>query len=326
LPRIAVIQDGSFPDARSVVSPAVLGLEIALGDVAEVLVLDTEGTGSEDAARAVAADPSVLGVVIAPFTAMSQPAIDTLAGSGVPFVSLSSSAADPPAGTPWRQVTPALEQEAGALGMSATALAPSAPVCLAGEGSAWSIHLRDLVEQDVPSAVPLGGSAMRVAADTERRACGSVVWTGSAAGGAALRGMLAPGVPLLLASSARTDGYLEALGPLDDVQLGACPCADLTTSGEADPQGFLHDYQSATGLDPGPFAAEGYDTGTFLAGLLPSVESRAQLAARIAATPSFDGVAATYRWGPQGVLLGPRVRMYQATGVRWLEEEPSASS
>ncbi len=324
MPRIAVIQDGSFPDARSVVSPAVLGLEIALEDVADVVVLDTDGTGGEDAARAVAADLSLLGAVIAPYTAMSQPAVDTLSGSGVPFVSLSSSAAMPPTGTLWRQVTAAIEDEARALSVSSSS--SGGPVCLAGEGSAWSVDLRTLIARDVPSSIALGGSPLQVAAGAARRGCGSVVWTGSAPGGASLRSTLPPAIPLLVASSARTDGYLEALGPLDAVQLGACPCADLTTSAEPDPQSFLHDYQSATGLDPGPFAAEGYDTGRLLAGLLPSVEGRAQLAARLATTRSFDGVAATYRWDPRGVLLDPGVRMYQATGVRWLSEEPSAPS
>ena len=155
-PRIAVLQDGSFPDARSVVSPAVLGLEIALEDVADVLVLDTDGTEGEEAALAVVADPAVVGAVIAPFTAMSQTAIDTLAGGGVPFVSLSSSAAMPPAGTPWRAITPPAPEEANALGESAAAVASAWPICLAGEGSTWSEDLRALIARSVPSAIPLG--------------------------------------------------------------------------------------------------------------------------------------------------------------------------
>ncbi len=319
-PRIAVIQDGSFPDARSVVSPAVLGLEIALEDVADVLVLDTNGTEGEEAAIAVVADPAVVGAVIAPFTAMSQTAIDTLAGGGVPFVSLSSSAAMPPAGTPWRAVTPPAPEEANALGESAAAVASAWPICLAGEGSTWSEDLRSLIARSVPSAILLGGSPSRVGAAAEQRGCGAIVWTGAAPGGAALRAAMAPGVPLLVASSARTDGYLEALGPLEDLQLGSCPCADLTTASTSAAQGFLHDYQSATGLDPGPFAAEAYDVGSLLAGLLPAAGERARLAAGLDATLSFEGVAGSYRWDQRGDLLSPSVRMYRATGVRWLAD------
>ena len=64
--------------------------------------------------------------------------------------------------------------------------------------------------------------------------------------------------------------------------------------------------------------------GSLLAGLLPAAGDRARLAAGLTATLSFEGAAGTYRWGPEGDLLGPGVRMYEATGVRWLVEEPAA--
>ena len=114
------------------------------------------------------------------------------------------------------------------MGESAAAVASAWPICLAGEGSTWSEDLRSLIARSVPSAILLGGSPSRVGRRRRAtRARRGTVWTGAAPGGAALRAAMAPGVPLLVASSARTDGYLEALGPLEDLQLGSCPCADL---------------------------------------------------------------------------------------------------
>ena len=97
-------EDGSFPDARSVVLPAVLGLEIALEDVADVLVLDTNGTGQARRPRSPSwpyQAPSERSSLRSP-RCRRRRSTRSPAGGGVPSVSLSSSAAMPPAGTPWR--------------------------------------------------------------------------------------------------------------------------------------------------------------------------------------------------------------------------------
>jgi ABC-type branched-subunit amino acid transport system substrate-binding protein len=319
-PRIAVIQDGSFPDARSVVSPGVLGLQTAVDEAgAEVLVLDTDGGDGVEAAQEAAVDTSVVATVIAPFTHMSETASAVLGEAGMPVLSLSS-VSDRASGVTWRSVVAPAADEARTLAERASVLAPEGTVCTAGEGTAWSEALRAalLTELgDVPVREVGGSPAEAGSAGT---GCAVAVWTGSAEGGAAFRSALDGAIPLLVASSARTAGYLEMLGPLDDEQLGVCPCEDVTTTPDPSRQGFVHTFQEATGLDPGPFAIEGYDAGRLLADLLDRATDRVGLAAGLAATTHYVGLGGSYRWTPGGDLRAPRVRMYEASGVRWLAE------
>ena len=320
-PRVAVIQDGTFPDALSVVSPSVLGLQISLGDAAEMVVLDTGGTGGEEAVAEVAADPAVVAAVIAPFTRMSEGAMGSLAASGMPILSLSSGSPSPPVGSPWREAVPPESDEASVLARRAEKVAAGGTVCLAGEATAWSEGLRELLGLELSGAsVRAVGGTPAAAGAAARADCSVAIWTGSAQAGAEFRTELGASTPLLLASSARTEGYLEATGPIEGIQLGACPCTDTTTSAAEGIQAFVHDYQAETGLEPGPFALEGYDLGRLLAGLVATSGDRAGLSVAIAGLSSFAGIANTYRWDGEGDLLAPGVRMYQATGMRWLAE------
>jgi hypothetical protein len=146
--------------------------------------------------------------------------------------------------------------------------------------------------------------------------CAGIVFGGSASAAATLRGETM--APLVLTDQARTQGYLGAASP-DGRTFGVCGCLDLTTSAAPTIQAFVHDYQEATGLDPGPYAAEGFDTGALLLGAIGA--TRQDAAAAIEALSEYDGVAGTYRWDASGALTEPFVRRYVAERVRWIQED-----
>ena len=331
-PRVAVFQDGTFPDARSLVSPAVLGVQLALGqaDLAQgvsIMVVETgpDGERATAAAGMVAADPTVVGAVVAPFTRMPADATAALLAAGLPVLSLSELAEAPAhdAGAPWRRLVPPLAIQAGALADVADSLRHNGPACLAGEGTGWSEGLRAEVARRIPGppSILVGGPADRAGAVAAASGCRVAVWTGSAQGASAFRAGIGrtDGVRLVLADSARTAGFLEAGGPRLAGIDGACSCVDLSTSAEQDAQRFLHDYQAATGLDAGPFAAEGFDAGSLLASALRRAGGPgAGVGAAIASLAGAEGLGGPYRWDPQGDLAPPSVRIYRATGYRWI--------
>jgi ABC-type branched-subunit amino acid transport system substrate-binding protein len=153
----------------------------------------------------------------------------------------------------------------------------------------------------------------------------AVIWTGSARGAADLAAVLprvASEAMLVLDDRARTPGFAET-SPAVGEPYGLCPCVDLGTTSDPAAQGFLHEYQAATGLDPGPFAAEGFDAGRLLASAAVAGSGRDQIAAALAATQRAEGLMGPYVWDVSGHLQDPVVRMFQRAGVRWLERPAS---
>ncbi|MGE5227182.1 MAG: ABC transporter substrate-binding protein [Planctomycetaceae bacterium] len=331
--RIVVFQDGSLADARTVVSPGVLGLQTGLAGSYALEILETGGSASTATAQAAsaAADPSVAAAVIAPFTALPDGAVSVLRDAGVPVLSLSSSTATPRGpGAPFRSFVATIPEDAAAIARLAEAGAPGTVLCVAGgRDGGWSASLSAALLRRASRSggarrtAALRGTPSEVAAAAGRRGCGVLAWTGTAAGAAVLwRGL--PSTPrrpaLLVADRARTAGLLETVGPLlAEADLdGVCACADLTASGDPAAQRFLHDFQAATGLDPGPFAAEGWDVGRALATIEQGARSRAEVAAVLEARPTIGGVGGPYAWKGSGLLAVPGVRAYRAVGWRWL--------
>jgi branched-chain amino acid transport system substrate-binding protein len=325
--RVVVLQDGSFPDAGHLVSPAVLGLQLALSQTpsAELEILDTGGDSARTvaAARAVAADPSVVASVIAPFTAMPVEALAPLVTAGVPVLSLSSLSESPPEGGPppaWRRLVAPVSVTARALVRVAGKLRRSAPVCVFGEDTSWSNRVRAEIEgartgvrvRSVTTSLDHGGEAIEAAG------CGAAVWTGSASGADALAETIGGIVPLVVDDAARTDPYLVSRWPAAWTTLAVCSCADLSTSEDPDAQRFVHDFQASTGLDAGSFAVEGFDAGTWIVRALQQGATREHVATRLSSVNRFDGLARTYRWGDRGSTLDQGLQVYRAVGLRWL--------
>lgn len=309
-PVVLVIQDSTVPDARNIVTPGVLGLELGLEGsglgtrVVEVAALDAERE---------AADEDVVAAVVAPYGDPADDAIATLRDARVPIVSMSDlTEGDPSEGTPVRAVVPHVDVTAGAVRPAAD--------CAAGDGSVWS-------EEFVAALAPivrLPGRPAEVASAAADRGCEGVVWSGGAPGGvelAALLGRTAPHVRLTVAPAARTEGFADQV-PLGLTPLGFCPCVDLTTSTASAAQRFLHRYQAANGLGAGPFAVEGFDAGRLLADLASASATREALADALATIDRFEGLAGTYAWDEEGDLVDPIVRMYERVGFRWLARPP----
>jgi hypothetical protein len=307
-PVIVVLQSPDLPDGLDLVSPAVLGFNLALAESGVTIRVRAADPGGV-AAMEAAADPSVIAVVVAPFTLPGRTAADALERAGVPVLSLSAMDDHPAAlgARWWRMVPDALEM---ALWTFDAALTASSEGCVLVEAGAWSERMAAWVEEVARGKgwVPAPGVD----------GCAAVLWSGSAAGAAAVRADLVG--PLIVTDQARTEGFIASTDMSTTTTSGACGCRDLSTSARPADQAFVHAYQEATGLDPGPYAAEGFDAGELILSLLAGVDepSREALAAAIEGSGGFRGVARRYDWDARGDLAPPVVRIYRAEGVRWL--------
>jgi hypothetical protein len=314
-PVVLVIQDAGMPDARDLVTPGVLGVELGLeGAGLGIRVVDANDL---DVAAEVS-DGQVVVAVIAPFTRPRDEDVEELGDEGVAVVSLSD-LVEPAAtsGTTVRALVAPVTRQADTV----RAAAPPGAICAAGERSPWSEAFTDALRP----VTDLSGPPAAAAAAAAENACATVVWTGAAEDAATFAALLRRTVPdatLILGSPARTSRF-AAEPPLWLTPLAECACVDLSTSAEPEEQAFLHAYASANGLDPGPFAAEGYDAGRLIASAARGGTTRQAIAAELAGRARYAGLAGTYVWGSDGDLRDPPVRMYERVGLRWLERPPS---
>lgn len=322
-PVVVVIQDGSVPDARQVISPAVLALEAFLGERGVAIdVRDTGGLGGAAIAIAerAADDPRVVAVVVAPFAWLPPQARDRLLDAGLAVVSLSSIDTPAPGRGPWRRLVPTVEQEAVAMLQTL----PGERPCVAGEDTVVSRRLTDEIRRRGGPELRFVGSPPEAAGEqAAREGCTGLAWTGSAPGAVVLRDALLrteADVAIVLGPAARTDAYVDAGWPAAEGTVGVCGCVDLSTSADASSQAFVHSYQAATGLDPGPYAAEGADAARLILGEVGAdAPTRAGVAVRVGATRSLVGVASIYAWSPDGELDPANLRTFRVTGVRWIQ-------
>ncbi|MEX0984410.1 MAG: hypothetical protein WD096_05115 [Actinomycetota bacterium] len=302
-PTIVVLQSPDLPDGLSVVSPAVLGLNLALGgSPVDLRVLAADPAG--EAARQAAADPSVIGVVVAPFTLAGPAAMTSLASAGVPVMSLSA-LDDPPVDRArwWRLVPSGRELAVATVDVAVDAVPDG---CIIAEPGTWSTLMAARIEK--------AAHGTGYARANSPEGCDGLIWSGSAAGARVLRDEHVGA--MILTDQARTDGFI---GTGTAATFGVCGCRDISTSARPGDQAFIHDFQEATGLDPGPYAAEGYDAGMMILHATGAVGATRQgLAQGLASVGPFAGVARRYAWGPDGEPEPPIVRIYQAEGVRWL--------
>jgi hypothetical protein len=327
-PFVIVLQDPTVPGAREVVSPAILALEQSLAPRGiEIRLLDASRTAD---VRAAAAEPSAWAAFEAPYT-LAPDAVRSVTDAGLPVIVLSGDEPRPTGGV-WRRFVQGRPAEARALSGMADEVAEDRPVCVAGEASSASSDLQAAltrVDAAAGDTVVTGGGPETAAAATADAGCAAAIWTGGAAGGADFREALAtaaPEVRLLLGSQARTASFLDGPAPTSDGVRAVCACVDLSTTADPTAQAFVHGFQAATGLDPGPFAAEGADAGDLLVSLWDrGVRTPADLASRLRDVSSFRGLGGRYRWNVRGDLIEPSVRIYKAEGFRWLRTHPAAA-
>jgi ABC-type branched-subunit amino acid transport system substrate-binding protein len=82
----------------------------------------------------------------------------------------------------------------------------------------------------------------------------------------------------------------------------------------------VHDYQPATGLEPGVYAAEAWDAARILiAAVRAGAVGRSAMDASFARLDTFEGVAGIYRFDPGGSLAAPvDAPVFRAVGLRWI--------
>jgi branched-chain amino acid transport system substrate-binding protein len=211
---------------------------------------------------------------------------------------------------------------------------PGVETCLGGDGSARAEALRAAVTASVTSpavlfSAPAGNAGELSAAISQIRTsgCRTVGWTGFPDGARALRNGLTAaglrGVTIVGTDGMKVRSYLgRATGA--DGTLVTCPCADLTTSADPAAQRMVHDYQAATGREPGPYAAEGWDAGGIVLGLMTrGARTRGDVREALAAITIASGVAGPYRFAADGSVASVAPRVYRAQGLRWIATPPN---
>jgi branched-chain amino acid transport system substrate-binding protein len=343
--KIAFLYDESAPDSALVITPSLLGLQLAMsqavegGDLPvapEVVALDTEGDVelAVELAGDVADDPTYVAAVIGPFWSEPEAVGDVLDDAGVTTFSISG--LDPSLPTngwsAWRRVVSVVSSEAAAMA-SAIRGSPRSfgGVCLVGDGSPASEVLDGLLAQrlgdrvraslSLPDQAALGVVVDRIG----RLGCDAVGWTGFGLGAIALRtGLAASGgaSEVIVGSAAmKSDTYLVDTAGSGDGTIVTCACVDLGSSTRPEARRFIHDFQARFGSPPGVYAAEGWDVGgmllrSFRAGSI----DRRSVAARLATSAEYDGLANSYRFDEGGELArgAARVHRFRAEGLRWV--------
>lgn len=334
--KVAYVQDLSPEQALDTTLPPLQGVELAFATAAsagrtpapiEVVPFDTHGdqTTAGEVAAEIASDPSFIAAFAAPNLGGLRGLVEILSPEGVPLLSLS--ARDPvegaALGTFFRFVAP-LAVQASALAEGVAALRrPDGDVCLVlpqTDGTRFSNAVRRalspglrVLEEDAAGELP----------EVPLPDCGTVLWTGDGAGGAALALALddapLPGPILIGGPGLHEPDFLGQAGTATEGAVAFCSCADVSTALGLGTQRFIQDYQSEFGSSPGAYAVEAWDAAHMLIGALdPAEPSRDGLLARLAAMPRFEGLGGAYTFAG-GELAEPAraVRVYRVEGGRW---------
>ena len=349
--KIAFFQDLSVPESLDLVSPSFLAFDTLVhrevvggeGIDAEVVQLDTGGDAATAAAmaREVAADPSFVLAVIAPFWQEPPEVARILAEAAVPTMSLSPESASPwlsapsPPGDPaelWRRFVPGRGTQAELLARVARRSSTddaTQPVCLVGDGSDYGSELAIGIAaalSPLSSTLIDGADASAAAHELASSGCGVVVWTGFPPGARDLAEAMREADPATERTIDLAGDALKAVMPLMSsggegvvVESVTCPCVDVSVALDLASRTFLNAYQSEHGLAPGVYAAEAWDAASIVAQALTSGGStRAGMRAAFRAITSYDGVAQTYTFDSEGEPSGARAGLFTAAGTRWL--------
>lgn len=344
--KIAFLEDLSTEDSENRVGPAFQGLRLGIDTAAlsgdlpvqvEVVGEDTQGDPATAAeiAQEVAADPTFVAVVVAPFFDETESVGAVLDDAGIPTISLSTIAVGLSANgwTTWlRAVADQAEQAAALTRLIRGLPATRRGVCVLGDGGVASNGLVHRVAGALaPMAVldltvlPEEAASGSFVSEVETSACGVAFWGGFSGEAATIWLRLTSAglqkVVLLGADGTKDPAYLEATGRAGEGTIVSCPCADLSTSTRLADQRFIQNYQAEHGTPPGIYAAEGWDVARMLvAAFRAGATTRADLATAMPGLSGFTGLANTYLFQADGDLApeAAAVRFFRDEGGRWI--------
>jgi ABC-type branched-subunit amino acid transport system substrate-binding protein len=331
--RVAFFQNLGIDDHAELVSPSYFGLQIGLTEGGQGLTLAVDQfdigldpSGGQETARKIASNPAYVAVVLAPFLQESPEVAKIFADSGLAVVSLSPDSQSGGTGAAWRRLVPAQDAQASELA-GALQTRGTNGVCLGSASDPYSTSLAAMVRQDLPSAPTVsfqieGTSANDAVKAIQTSSCSVVGWVGFPSAASALRSSLSSSgmsqVPMVGADAMKTISYIQEPGR--DGTLVTCPCVDLSTSSKLSAQRLVHDYQAATGLEPGIYAAEGWDAAGMLLQVLRGGHTRSQVSSGLAGMTGYVGVARDYSFAPDGSLAADTAAgLFVSTGVRWIQ-------
>jgi hypothetical protein len=323
--RIVIVQPGGVPDGLELVSSTPLGVEVAIeeavarGDLpagSDIGVLELTDDAEADRARAAALadDPSVIVAFLAPFTD-APGVVEILIGRGVPVVSLSGVGTTPDQDG-WLRLVPSTRTEATAL-MEVVRL----PACVTGATEvSWALAESLASAPDAPRVL---------AADPHDAAagafdCADVIWLGDAEGAMEVRETLDTSdrgdVGLVVSLAARAERLAREGFPTMVGTRAIGPCVSLLTSAEAEAQRFVHAFQAAHGIAPGPCAAEAYAAASRIAEALDETPTRVSARAAVAGMRRLRIPGGLIVFGADGGPVTPGPARERIVGVRWLPE------
>ncbi|MEW6060009.1 MAG: ABC transporter substrate-binding protein [Actinomycetota bacterium] len=353
--KIAFIEDLSPAGAAGRTAPAFQGAKLALDTVAltgeldvsvELVALDTGGNArtAAAAAREVAADPSYVAAIGAPFLAGQVTIGRILDRAGVPLITLSTLGPNLSENgwTGWRRAVANQTRQGRALARYVDGLPASGRgVCLLGDGSEESSGLLHAVARSLRATILLKAKILPSAAGpppavtaVSRARCGVVVWGGFSDEGAPIRRHLVEAglrrVNFVGGDGLKDETYLSVAGGAGVGTVATCPCADLTAATDLSAQRFIQDYQSDFGLPPAACAVEAFDVARMvLRAIRSGATTRAGVVRVLLGMPRFHGLGNVYVFRPDGELApgSARVGLFRNEGGRWVEiRSPHARS
>jgi hypothetical protein len=317
--KVAFVRDLSMTDAEEHALPASQAIRLAfetatLQDPSSVPVELEEFDLTQDAAdlESIDADPSYVGVIVAPGVNGDDAELDT----DLPVVSLSGLGAGDGRRAWVRMVAPlatTVDALAGRLRRSSA--------CVLAEDPPPD-PLYGLLSEALPGATARTVDPAAVGAVAGGARCDVVIWAGGPnAGGEAARSLQGLDVVFIGGDRLLDPDFLSTAGPAAEGAVALCACANVSTSTELAARRFIQDYQSEHGVAPGAFAVEGWDAAhLILRAAGDRGITRAQVARSLGGLRTADGLEGTRRFAADGEPLEPRalLRLYRVEGGRWV--------
>jgi branched-chain amino acid transport system substrate-binding protein len=339
--KVAFFEDTSIDEPYQHVLPAEDGLRLAIlkeagapgSSMVEIAEFETKGDPETAVlmARDVAADPTYVAAIAAPFWQEPASVSRVFQEAGVPVLSLSTLGTPAGSGAGGLQMVPPLQVQVSTLSSLITRTSPGG-ACLVTDDSAFGAEFGREAGASLQGLVALGAYSPdepqaavnalvgRIRAD----GCASILWGGFESSAAALRLALSEsglaGVGMLGPDAIRTGAYLATSGSDGQGTVASCACVDLSTSTSLPDQVFIHDYQSEFGTAPGMYSVEAWDAGGMILAALAGGETRALVRSNLLEQHTYTGLAGTYSFDESGSLVRARshVEMFTDDGGRWV--------